>query len=766
MQFQAKLAAGASLLACFALPSAAAPWQESAVREVEGSEGTLKESFEVRLDDTGQEIRHGKYEAWYSNEELAAQGEYADGARTGSWKFYFENGKRKEFGRFADGRRTGKWKLYHETGGMRGSGRYEDDRMHGPWEFRTPAGKDDPIATGDYRYLVLHYPDQLQRGQGYLKDGRLFGPWVYYWEDGDVQFAGRYVDGRREGAWIFHHADGTYDEDMLSGLYEKGVRRGLAPAPELPDFAEPLVRPTNGEVHATNETSEYDDLQRLLDLAAKGRGERREEAFATLATMRAKAVPLILERLQTADHANPREVVQAIRAYGGILKAICNGASYPFEHPSGDADGESLELATKRWTSLWALTQGTDFWEIDAALIDPENPETLFVPPFPELDAGSGRWFAGGDAEHLYGARFDQRDDDDVARSLKTALEWLSSQQGDDGGWDADAFAEDAKIKGVERMAYHDVGVSALAVLAYMAAGNSSREGPFRENVARGIAWIASKMQADGSLESLLPESELTYDQALAALALCEASAHTPSPMLVEKARTAVEWILGARNPGAAWRYGSTPTGENDSSVTAWMVQVLFAAKRASLGIDEQSIDQALADAKTWIETVSERRSGRVGYDAKGSRSVRVPQNEHYPREKSESLTAAGLFCHALFGTNPREEIIPRHVYRIRKAPPRWSQDGLTCDMYYWYFAVHALHQFGGEAWESWWKQWREIALRAQRKKGEARGSWEPIGPWGFIGGRVYSTAIMVLGLTVPQRLPRLVATGEKRSRG
>ncbi|TDJ74902.1 MAG: hypothetical protein E2O39_04440 [Planctomycetota bacterium] len=30
--------------------------------------------------------------------------------------------------------------------------------------------------------------------------------------------------------------------------------------------------------------------------------------------------------------------------------------------------------------------------------------------------------------------------------------------------------------------------------------------------------------------------------------------------------------ILAARNPELAWRYGERPTGENDTSITAWMV--------------------------------------------------------------------------------------------------------------------------------------------------------------------------------------------------
>ena len=36
------------------------------------------------------------------------------------------------------------------------------------------------------------------------------------------------------------------------------------------------------------------------------------------------------------------------------------------------------------------------------------------------------------------------------------------------------------------------------------------------------------------------------------------------------------------------------------------------------------------------------------------------------------------------------------------------------------------------------------------------RGSWDPIGPWGNEGGRVYATAICCLTLETPRRYDRV----------
>ena len=401
---------------------------------------------------------------------------------------------------------------------------------------------------------------------------------------------------------------------------------------------------------------------------------------------------------------------------------------------------------------------------LDAKLMDASNTEALYLPPFPDMDTGSGRWFASPQARELYQKRFEASNNKKITRAVDEALAWLATQQGPEGDFDADAFAEDETIQGITRMAYHDIGVTSLALLAYMAAGNTTIEGPYRDNVARGLGWLAQKLNAEGVVQSRLADTELNYDQALVALCLSEAASVSPSPGLSRMARASVEWVLETRSDKAGWYYGSQPTGETSTSLSAWMVQALFAAKAANLGIDEERINQAFDGAKRWLASVSERRTGRVGYKNKNTHSLRMQQNQHYPRERAEPMTAAGLFCHAIFGTDPKTEIIPRHIYRIKKAPPLWTRDGLSCDMYYWYFATNALHQFGGDAWKKWWGQWGKIALKSQRKKSDAKGSWDPIGPWGFVGGRVYSTAIMTLTLATPQRLAKISEAGEPKT--
>ena len=51
----------------------------------------------------------------------------------------------------------------------------------------------------------------------------------------------------------------------------------------------------------------------------------------------------------------------------------------------------------------------------------------------------------------------------------------------------------------------------------------------------------------------------------------------------------------------------------------------------------------------------------------------------------------------------------------------------------------------------------KKAVLESQRKDGDAKGSWDPVGPWGYSGGRVYSTALMTMCLEIVYRYPNVM---------
>ena len=344
--------------------------------------------------------------------------------------------------------------------------------------------------------------------------------------------------------------------------------------------------------------------------------------------------------------------------------------------------------------------------------------------------------------------------------ALEDALAWLAAHQSPDGSWDTDGFDAACGEVGVGTCggpgrSGHDVGVSSLALLAFLGEGGVPSEGLYGDVLARGIRWLTEQQDPDTGLIGDRATHEYLYNHAIGTLALCEAYYVTRSPRLKRACQKAVHLIQRARNPYGAWRYDSPPNGTDDTSVTGWMVFALKAAEDAGLDVDEGAYDGAMA----WLEEVTDPRTGRVGYNELGSRSSRITGvNDHYPSEKGEAMTAVGLLCRVFMGqTDPDEHpVLATHGDLMLRSLPAWDPDGFGNDMYYWYYGTYAMYQLGGAHWRRWEAAMKPAILDSRRTDGDRKGSWDPSGPWGFSGGRVYSTALMALSIEVYFRYSRL----------
>ena len=87
------------------------------------------------------------------------------------------------------------------------------------------------------------------------------------------------------------------------------------------------------------------------------------------------------------------------------------------------------------------------------------------------------------------------------------------------------------------------------------------------------------------------------------------------------------------------------------------------------------------------------------------------------------------------------------------------ANDDGSIDMYYWYYATLAMFQVGGPSWRKWNAHMKEAIVNHQHPKnaGSKKGSWDPIGPWGPDGGRVYSTAVLAMCLEVYYRYDKVI---------
>jgi hypothetical protein len=418
------------------------------------------------------------------------------------------------------------------------------------------------------------------------------------------------------------------------------------------------------------------------------------------------------------------------------------------------------------------LSEGFDVLETLLATGQPDRAEALLEelrPAAHKLKAASSKTRFKGLADALgalgrgpksrFGARREGRDDlpKKEALALDLALDWLVAHQSTDGAWRADRFTEQCKdANGAPCTSpgdgAFDVGITGLALLALLGEGSSLNVGKYTVAIQRGVGWLA--LQADpksGQIGKRLSPKFL-YCHAIATHVLCEL---LPSrPQLEPICKRALRFIYGSRNPYGAWRYDEPPMGLNNTSVTGWMVVALRAAEDAHLEIDRDAYEGALV----WLDGVTDTDSGRVGYDEDPRAHVRYGKTKEPPRD-SEPLTALGLFSRILAGQdNLRENpILEKHGQLMLGSLPEWNKDSSKANAYYWYYGTYAMYQLGGKYWRSWRKALVPALLESQRTTGHARGSWDPVGPSGPVGGRIYSTALMALCLEAPFRFPRLV---------
>lgn len=721
-----------------------------------------KVEYEVRTEADGSKTRHGDFTVYDSDGKKVVLGKYDSGLKSGRWNYRYADGKPWVTGAYKEGRRNGKWTFRHPNREKRAEGSYFDGSMKGKWEFSNDEGELQPGHTGTYAPIVSYYRGSVLEYRGATLDDRLHGRWELYWENGVKMLEAEYARGSRVGNWRFWHSDGTYDPRMLSAQFGDGhefAQLYSEPIPVEDGDANSAIREA-----ASSVASRGPQPSRMLPLdpgvldidlvAALRSADHSEHAKATAAVfdLGREALPGVLEALRHLDYEQAADVALAQRILVEVVQPIFHGHGLlQAEEPPNQ---EAVRLAVLRVHSLYVLTRkSTVWWDLELQALEHPRSESsctlLFSPPVEsEVLYGSvgGGPYAG---RFLNRGKLREAGISGTTETLEKALEWLAENQRPDGSW--------ASGNGL-----HDIGVTGLALLALLGDGNTLDRGEHQDSIVRGVRWLVSFQNLENGLifkKALITDSKsgakserwslhYHYDHAIATQVLCELAALSGSHGIREMAQKAVNYITHARNPYGVWRYDSPPVGDNDTSISGWMITALIAAKRANLNVDEKSFK----DAITWFDEVTDNATGRVGYSVIGEPSQRYSDyNPQYPREKTEAMTAAGLWCRLLIGQDPETTpILKKHADLLRRVLPYWKSSGTSVDLYYWYYGTYAMNAMGGAYWAAWNKSLKSALVdNAQDVAGADAGSWEPIGAWGMPGGRAYATAMSALCLEV-----------------
>ncbi|MHC4914434.1 MAG: prenyltransferase/squalene oxidase repeat-containing protein [Planctomycetota bacterium] len=325
--------------------------------------------------------------------------------------------------------------------------------------------------------------------------------------------------------------------------------------------------------------------------------------------------------------------------------------------------------------------------------------------------------------------------------AVEAALRWLARHQEADGHWDGHKY--EANGKGA------DAGITALALLAFLGAGHTEKQGRFRDNVTRATKWIIGQQRAaDGAVGYRYNEAShggFSYVHAICGLALAEAYGMANNPEVGKAAQRAVDYSVNVmQKPYAGWRY--KPKANGDVSVTGWYVMQLKSAKIAGLKVD----GAAFQGAMNFVNKCTDKR-GRVGYT----------NNRGVP-----STTGVGMVCRQFMGIRNTDETLIKGAKYLAEEEnlPAWDENNGRCvwgpcTFYHWYYGTLAMFQMGGEYWPKWNEKLKKTLVPNQCKGGpldgsvnDKDGSWDPIARQTLYGGRVYSTALGALSLEVYYR--------------
>jgi hypothetical protein len=322
-------------------------------------------------------------------------------------------------------------------------------------------------------------------------------------------------------------------------------------------------------------------------------------------------------------------------------------------------------------------------------------------------------------------------------KAVSRALEWLARHQHRDGSWSFDhQFGEcQGQCDQPGSLQTSLMGATGLALLPYLGAGNTHRDGNHRAIVKRGIAALADMMQVTPNGGSFYDGGQM-YSHGIATMALCEAYAMTRDRKLRNAAQLAVNFTCYAQDPrGGGWRY--EPHQPGDTSVLGWQVGALKSADLARLEVPRLVVDRA----GYFLDSAQ---------DDSGETYVYEPMEDK--RRKTNATSAIGLLCRMYLGADRDHPVLKKGVERIVATGPSDN------DAYYNFYATQLVFQFtDGEG--EWWKKWngsmRDKLIASQDQSGHAAGSWAPKdGDHGKQkGGRLYATALNCMTLEVYYRL-------------
>ena len=324
-------------------------------------------------------------------------------------------------------------------------------------------------------------------------------------------------------------------------------------------------------------------------------------------------------------------------------------------------------------------------------------------------------------------------------RAVEAALKWLADVQFPDGGWSFDHGLHPgrngkATDTGHRRDARNTA--TATALLPFLAAGNTHREGKYKKTVAAGLDFLGKRIKAEKHRRrpvggSLWSGEEALWAHPLGGLVFSEAFVMTGDKRLKPFIEQLARYSFASQDStGGGW-YAYPAQREGEIYLTLKQVQFLFVAGLLS--------KDAVRGTSRFLNSC-EYDGGARYHSQKGNNTQSLRDD------------ASGLYLRLLLGTKLDDPGFKKGIDRL-KEENEWRLNDVESSL----LLSELLFQADADGWQKWNSVYRDKVVREQEREGVEEGSWYYQGYYfGREGGRLYCTATVALILETYYRYPRL----------
>jgi hypothetical protein len=350
-----------------------------------------------------------------------------------------------------------------------------------------------------------------------------------------------------------------------------------------------------------------------------------------------------------------------------------------------------------------------------------------------------------------------------VKKAVEDGLKFLARIQNHDGSWSNDVGNKlgHSYQRNVDGLGKPHIGVTAIACMAFMAAGYTPDRGEYSRNVGAGLAFILANLDRDTGWISAF--GTRMYSHAFCTMFLAEVYGQTRDPVVLSNLRNAVKFIVDSQNEQGAWRYVPHQI-DSDMSICVCQLQALRAASNVGVLVPKGAIE----NAKDYVRKSYVQGGGWGRGGAGGSFRYQLDWDDR----STFALTAAGVVALQSMGEYDSHTFevetdggralrgsldLTRSVAFLLEERPdqkgRSVRPGTGCNYGFWYghySAAQAMYQYQFVN-ERAWREWNELNRLHFLAMQHENGAWTD-----EIGGpdknkNAYATAMACLILSIPR---------------